>query len=160
MQQNCWEPSNTTEISIRFSDLYPPTPRILELDGHVHSPSRRRRLVGARGPGSRRRPQLPVRAAQRRQPGLADAERGRRLDLGTKGRGRTPWSRTRTGHGRLALKGGAREVLAAGTLEALGATASRSISQAVRDGRGALANSALFTGRAAMANQARIRLEN
>ncbi|WP_437658668.1 protein adenylyltransferase SelO family protein [Sorangium sp. So ce1182] len=69
-----------------------------------------------------------------------DAERGRQLDLGTEGRARTPWSRARTGHGRLALKRGARDVLATGTPESLGVAASRSLTQAVRDGRGALAN--------------------
>ncbi|WP_437761036.1 protein adenylyltransferase SelO family protein [Sorangium sp. So ce1389] len=81
-----------------------------------------------------------MRAAQRRR--LRPCGRGARppLDLGTERRVRTPWSRARTGHGRLALKGGARDVLATGTLEALSATASRSNLQAVRGGRGALAN--------------------
>ena len=40
---------------------------------------------------------------------------GRLLDLGTKGSGQTPWSRG--GDGRLTLKGGVREVLAAEMLE-------------------------------------------
>lgn len=44
--------------------------------------------------------------------------RRRLLDLGTKGSGTTPWSRG--GDGRLTLKGGLREVLAAEQLQALG----------------------------------------
>jgi uncharacterized protein YdiU (UPF0061 family) len=51
---------------------------------------------------------------------------GRLLDLGTKGSGQTPWSRT--ADGRLTLKGGVREVLATAMLEALGAPTSRSFS--------------------------------
>jgi len=51
---------------------------------------------------------------------------GRLLDLGTKGSGRTPWSRS--GDGRLTLKGGVREVLATAMLEALGVPTSRSFS--------------------------------
>ena len=51
---------------------------------------------------------------------------GRLLDLGTKGSGRTPWSRF--GDGRLTLKGGVREVLATEMLEALGVETSRSFS--------------------------------
>ncbi|OYW80165.1 MAG: selenoprotein O, partial [Asticcacaulis sp. 32-58-5] len=51
---------------------------------------------------------------------------GRLLDLGTKGSGRTPWSRG--GDGRLTLKGGVREVLATAYLEALGVPTSRSFS--------------------------------
>ena len=50
----------------------------------------------------------------------------RLLDLGTKGSGRTPWSRS--GDGRLTLKGGVREVLATAMLEALGVPTSRSFS--------------------------------
>ena len=42
---------------------------------------------------------------------LREAGSDRLLDLGTKGSGRTPWSRT--ADGRLTLKGGVREVLAA-----------------------------------------------
>ena len=53
-------------------------------------------------------------------------DRGRLLDLGTKGSGRTPWSRT--GDGRLTLKGGVREVMAAGMLEALGVYTSKAFS--------------------------------
>ena len=53
-------------------------------------------------------------------------ERGRLLDLGTKGSGRTPWSRT--ADGRLTLKGGVREVLATSMLEALGVDTSKSFS--------------------------------
>jgi len=53
-------------------------------------------------------------------------DRGRLLDLGTKGTGRTPWSRG--GDGRLTLKGGVREVLATEMLEALGVDTSRSFS--------------------------------
>jgi len=53
-------------------------------------------------------------------------DRGRLLDLGTKGSGQTPWSRA--GDGRLTLKGGVREVLAAEMLEALGVPTSRALS--------------------------------
>jgi uncharacterized protein YdiU (UPF0061 family) len=53
-------------------------------------------------------------------------DHGRLLDLGTKGSGRTPWSRD--GDGRLTLKGGVREVLATAMLEALGVPTSRSFS--------------------------------
>ncbi len=55
-----------------------------------------------------------------------DLQDGRLLDLGTKGSGRTPWSRG--GDGRLTLKGGVREVLATTMLEALGVETSRSFS--------------------------------
>ncbi len=51
---------------------------------------------------------------------------GRLMDLGTKGSGRTPWSRG--GDGRLTLKGGVREVLATAMLEALGVNTSKSLS--------------------------------
>lgn len=51
---------------------------------------------------------------------------GRLLDFGTKGSGRTPWSRG--GDGRLTLKGGVREVLATEMLEALGVYTSKSFS--------------------------------
>jgi uncharacterized protein YdiU (UPF0061 family) len=51
---------------------------------------------------------------------------GRLMDLGTKGSGVTPWSRS--GDGRLTLKGGVREVLASEMLEALGVPTSRSLS--------------------------------
>jgi uncharacterized protein YdiU (UPF0061 family) len=54
------------------------------------------------------------------------APEGRLLDLGTKGSGRTPWSRG--GDGRLTLKGGVREALAAAMLEALGVPTSRALS--------------------------------
>jgi uncharacterized protein YdiU (UPF0061 family) len=53
-------------------------------------------------------------------------DRGRLLDLGTKGSGQTPWSRS--GDGRLTLKGGVREVLATEMLEALGVYTSKSFS--------------------------------
>jgi serine/tyrosine/threonine adenylyltransferase len=53
-------------------------------------------------------------------------DKGRLLDLGTKGSGRTPWSRG--ADGRLTLKGGAREVLATSMLEALGVDTSKSLS--------------------------------
>ncbi|MGL5448605.1 MAG: protein adenylyltransferase SelO family protein, partial [Rhabdaerophilum sp.] len=53
-------------------------------------------------------------------------DRGRLLDLGTKGSGQTPWSRR--GDGRLTLKGGIREVLATSLLEALGVETSKSFS--------------------------------
>lgn len=51
---------------------------------------------------------------------------GRLMDLGTKGSGRTPWSRS--GDGRLTLKGGVREILATEMLEALGVPTSRTLS--------------------------------
>jgi uncharacterized protein YdiU (UPF0061 family) len=55
-----------------------------------------------------------------------DLKDGRLLDFGTKGSGRTPWSRG--GDGRLTLKGGVREVLATEMLEALGVNTSKSFS--------------------------------
>ena len=57
---------------------------------------------------------------------IREAGTDRLLDLGTKGSGRTPWSRT--ADGRLTLKGGVREVLATAMLEALGVPTSRSFS--------------------------------
>ena len=51
---------------------------------------------------------------------------GRLLDLGTKGSGQTPWSRR--GDGKLTLKGGVREILAATYLEALGVNTSKAFS--------------------------------
>ncbi len=57
---------------------------------------------------------------------VREAGTNRLLDLGTKGSGRTPWSRS--GDGRLTLKGGMREVLATAMLEALGVPTSRSFS--------------------------------
>jgi len=57
---------------------------------------------------------------------LREAGTDRLLDLGTKGSGTTPWSRT--ADGRLTLKGGVREVLATAMLEALGVPTSRSFS--------------------------------
>ena len=56
----------------------------------------------------------------------SDSAQGRLLDLGTKGTGQTPWSRG--GDGRLTLKGGVREVLAATMLEAQGVPTSRALS--------------------------------
>lgn len=53
-----------------------------------------------------------------------DPSDGRLLDFGTKGSGKTPWSRG--GDGRLTLKGGVREVLATEMLEALGVYTSKS----------------------------------
>lgn len=53
-------------------------------------------------------------------------DRGRLLDLGTKGSGQTPWSRF--GDGRLTLKGGVREILATEMLEALGVETSKTFS--------------------------------
>jgi uncharacterized protein YdiU (UPF0061 family) len=57
---------------------------------------------------------------------LREAGSGRLLDLGTKGSGRTPWSRQ--GDGRLTLKGAVRELLATETLEALGVPTSKTFS--------------------------------
>lgn len=53
-------------------------------------------------------------------------EKGRLLDLGTKGSGQTPYSRQ--GDGRLTLKGGVREVLATEMLEASGVYTSKTLS--------------------------------
>jgi uncharacterized protein YdiU (UPF0061 family) len=53
-------------------------------------------------------------------------DRGRLMDLGTKGSGQTPWSRA--GDGRLTLKGAVREILATETLEALGVNTSKTFS--------------------------------
>lgn len=53
-------------------------------------------------------------------------DRGRLLDLATKGSGQTPWSRQ--GDGRLTLKGGVREVLAAAMLAAQGVYTSKAFS--------------------------------
>jgi uncharacterized protein YdiU (UPF0061 family) len=55
-----------------------------------------------------------------------DQADGRLLDFGTKGSGKTPWSRG--GDGRLTLKGGVREVLATEMLEALGVYTSKCFS--------------------------------
>lgn len=52
--------------------------------------------------------------------------KGRLMDLGTKGSGRTPYSRS--GDGKLTLKGGVREIMASEMLEALGAYTSRTFS--------------------------------
>lgn len=57
---------------------------------------------------------------------MREAGTDRLLDFSTKGSGRTPWSRS--GDGRLTLKGGVREVLATELLEALGVSTSRSFS--------------------------------
>ncbi|WP_310539655.1 protein adenylyltransferase SelO family protein [Phenylobacterium sp.] len=57
---------------------------------------------------------------------LREVGSDRPLDLGTKGSGTTPWSRS--GDGRLTLKGGMREVLATAMLEALGVPTSKSFS--------------------------------
>lgn len=57
---------------------------------------------------------------------VRDLEDGRVLDLGTKGSGQTPWSRT--ADGRLTLKGGVREILATEMLEALGVYTSKTFS--------------------------------
>lgn len=53
-------------------------------------------------------------------------EAGRLLDLGTKGSGQTPFSRS--GDGRLTLKGAVREILATEMLEALGVNTSKTFS--------------------------------
>ncbi len=64
--------------------------------------------------------------AQVHEAGVSLGKGGRLLDLATKGSGQTPWSRE--GDGRLTLKGGVREVLAAEMLEALGVSTSRAFS--------------------------------
>ena len=71
----------------------------------------------------RERPQA---ASGRAASDRATPKEGRLLDLGTKGSGQTPWSRG--ADGRLTLKGGVREVLAAEMLQALGAPTSRAFS--------------------------------
>ena len=53
-------------------------------------------------------------------------DKGRLLDLGTKGSGTTPWSRQ--GDGRLTLKGAVREILATAMLEAQGVNTSKTFS--------------------------------
>lgn len=53
-------------------------------------------------------------------------DRGRLMDLGTKGSGTTPYSRS--GDGRLTLKGAVREILATEMLEALGVNTSKTFS--------------------------------
>ncbi|MEK9745749.1 MAG: protein adenylyltransferase SelO family protein, partial [Candidatus Puniceispirillum sp.] len=53
-------------------------------------------------------------------------DQGRLMDLGTKGSGTTPFSRT--ADGRLTLKGAVREILATEMLEALGVNTSRTLS--------------------------------
>ena len=67
-----------------------------------------------------------LRETSRAQATSDSALPGRLLDLGTKGSGTTPWSRT--ADGRLTLKGGVREVLAAEMLEAQGVPTSRAFS--------------------------------
>jgi uncharacterized protein YdiU (UPF0061 family) len=57
---------------------------------------------------------------------MRDTEDGRLLDLGTKGSGQTPYSRT--GDGRLTLKGSVREILATEMLESLGVYTSKTFS--------------------------------
>ena len=57
---------------------------------------------------------------------MREREAGRLLDLGTKGSGQTPWSRT--ADGRLTLKGGVCEVPASEMLEALGVPTCRTFS--------------------------------
>lgn len=57
---------------------------------------------------------------------MREAGSNRLLDFGTKGSGKTPWSRT--ADGRLTLKGGVREALATALLEALGVPTSRTFS--------------------------------
>ena len=56
----------------------------------------------------------------------SEERKGRLLDLGTKGSGLTPYSRT--ADGRLTLKGAVREILATETLEALGVNTSKTFS--------------------------------
>lgn len=53
-------------------------------------------------------------------------DEGRLMDLGTKGSGTTPYSRS--GDGRLTLKGGVREIMATEMLEALGVNTSKTFS--------------------------------
>ncbi|HUG45849.1 MAG TPA: YdiU family protein [Sphingomicrobium sp.] len=68
--------------------------------------------------------QVRERSDRRAQPTQPARASGRLLDLGTKGSGVTPYSRT--ADGRLTLKGGVREILATEMLEALGVDTSKS----------------------------------
>lgn len=70
--------------------------------------------------------ETPTRAQAASDRVARDSAQERLLDLGTKGSGTTPWSRG--GDGRLTLKGGVREVLAAALLEARGVPTSRALS--------------------------------
>lgn len=65
-------------------------------------------------------------AASLRARGVRDHKDDRLMDLGTKGSGQTPWSRH--ADGRLTLKGGVREVLAASMLDSLGVPTCRILS--------------------------------
>lgn len=65
-------------------------------------------------------------AALLREQGDRDTQNSRLLDLGTKGSGQTPWSRH--ADGRLTLKGGMREALAAAMLDSLGVPTCRILS--------------------------------
>src|SRR5690606_32644000 len=65
-------------------------------------------------------------AASLREGGDRENQNPRLLDLGTKGSGQTPWSRH--ADGRLTLKGGVREALAAAMLESLGVPTCRILS--------------------------------
>ena len=65
-------------------------------------------------------------AASLREGGDRDTQNPRLLDLGTKGSGVTPWSRH--ADGRLTLKGGVRETLAAAMLDSLGVPTCRILS--------------------------------
>lgn len=65
-------------------------------------------------------------AALLREQGDRDTHPPRLLDLGTKGSGQTPWSRH--ADGRLTLKGGMREALAAAMLDSLGVPTCRILS--------------------------------
>ncbi len=65
-------------------------------------------------------------AASLREGGDRENQNARLLDLGTKGSGQTPWSRH--ADGRLTLKGGVREALAAAMLESLGVPTCRILS--------------------------------
>lgn len=79
-------------------------------------------LLREQGDREDERPQ----AASLREGGDRENKEARLLDLGTKGSGQTPWSRR--GDGRLTLKGGMREVLAAAMLESLGVPTCRILS--------------------------------
>ena len=65
-------------------------------------------------------------AQLRERPPSSSETQYRLLDLGTKGSGQTPWSRS--GDGKLTLKGAMREVLATEMLEALGVNTSKTFS--------------------------------
>ncbi|CAN5404845.1 hypothetical protein BH09PSE1_BH09PSE1_11040 [soil metagenome] len=102
-----------------------PGPRAMRYHGHQfrhYNPD----LGDGRGFLAGQLRETPSAQAARGRAASDSAPSGRLLDLGTKGSGTTPWSRG--GDGRLTLKGGVREVLAATMLESQGVPTSRALS--------------------------------